>query len=264
MLCTVELNHGGVDLIEELGKLRQLRKLGIKNASKETMMVLCASIEKMNHLQSLYIASIREDEIIDLQSISSPPQCLQCLYIHGRLEKLPDWIPKLQHLAKLIIFWSRLNEDSLEVIQNLPSLWELRISHQAYNGEQLHFKVGGFPKLRELILSCLNAVHSLLIDEEALPLLEDLFIGLSPLLKEVPSGIQHLRNLKVLRIVGLPKELEESLDPEQGSHYWIVEHVPAIFLQHKVRTGICGYDTHILRSKHLTLSRVQTTMCQLE
>ena len=147
----------------------------------------------------------------------------------------------------------------MEVIQNLPSLWELRISHQAYNGEQLHFKVGGFPKLRELRLDCLNAVNSLLIDEGALPLLEDLLIGLSPLLKEVPSGIQHLRNLKVLRIRDLPKELEESLDPEQGSHYWIVEHVPVIYLHHKVRTGYYGYDTHILRSKHLMLSRVQTT-----
>ena len=258
-LCIVELNHGGVDLIEELGKLRQLRKLGIKNVSKETMKALCASIEKMNHLQSLDIALIREDEIIDLQSLSSPPQCLQRLYITGRLEKLPDWIPKLQHLVKLKIFWSRLNEDPLEVIQNLPSLWELRISHQAYNGEQLHFKVGGFPKLRELRLDCLNAVNSLLIDEGALPLLEYLVMGLSLLLKEVPSGIQHLRNLKVLAIVDLPKELEESLDPEQGSHYWIVKHVPAIYLHHKVHTGICGYDTHILHSKHLMLSRVQTT-----
>ncbi|XP_075644273.1 disease resistance protein RPM1-like [Castanea sativa] len=258
-LYTVELNHGGVDLIEELGKLRQLRKLGIRNVSKETMKVLCASIEKMNHLQSLDIASMREDEIIDLQSISSPPQCLQCLYIKGRLEKLPDWIPKLQHLAKLMIFWSRLNEDPLEVIQNLPNLRELIFSHQAYNGGQLHFKVGGFPKLRELQLGCLYSVHSLLIDEGALPLLEDLVMGLSPLLKEVPSGIQHLRNLKVLGIVDLPKELEESLDPEQGSHYWIVEHVPVIYLHHKVRTGYYGYDTHILGSKHLMLSRVQTT-----
>ena len=122
----------------------------------------------------------------------------------------------------------------------------------------MHFKVGGFPKLKELRLDYLNAVHSLLIDEGALPLLEDLVIGLSLLLKEVPFGIQHLRNLKVLGIVDLPKELEESLDPEQGSHYWIVEHVPAIYLHHNLHTGICGYDTRILRSKHLMLSRVQT------
>jgi disease resistance protein RPM1 len=80
-LYHVELNHGGVDLIKELGKLRQLRKLGVKNLTKETMRALCASIGKMNHLESLDVTSISEDEIIDLQSISSPPQCLQRLYL---------------------------------------------------------------------------------------------------------------------------------------------------------------------------------------
>ena len=89
-LYHVDLNHGGVDLIKDMGKLRQLRKLGVKNLSKETMRALCASIEMMNHLQSLSITSISEDEIIDIQFISTPPQCLQCLYIKGHLEKLPN------------------------------------------------------------------------------------------------------------------------------------------------------------------------------
>ena len=137
----VDLNHGGVDLIKDMGKLRQLRKLGVKNLSKETMRALCASTEMMNHLLSLSITSTSEDEIINIQFISTPPQCLQRLYIMGHLEELLDWIQKLQHLVRLRISWSRLNEDPLKALQNIPNLLELTISDHAYNGGQLHFKI---------------------------------------------------------------------------------------------------------------------------
>ena len=249
-LYHVELNHGGVDLIKELGKLRQMRKLGVKNLTKETMRALCASIGKMNHLECLDVASISENEIIDLQSISSPPQCLQSLYLKCFLEKLPEWIPQLQHLLRIKIFWSKLSDDPLKAFQNLPNLLELTISRQAYIGEQLHFQKGGFPKLKILRLRHLNGLYSLMIDEGASPLLEVLTIGPSPQLKEVPSGIQHLRNLKDLIFRDMPKEFEESLDPEQGSCFWIVEHVPVIRLSHKIGPG--NYDNEwrrILRSK---------------
>ena len=229
----------------------------MKNSSKETVRALYASIEKMNYLQYLDITSIGEDEVIDLQSISSPPQCLQQLHIKGHLEKLPVWISKF-HLVIIEIFWSRLNDDPLEVIQNLPTLLVLRISCQAYNGEQLHFKIGGFLKLKELYLHHLNILHSLMIDEGALSLLEILSIGPCLKLKEVPSGIQHLRNLKMLEFFDMPKEFEESLDPDQGPHYWLIEFVPVIYLHHKVRTGYYGYDTHILRAQHFAGSRGQT------
>ena len=57
-----------------------------------------------------------------------------------------------------------------------------------------------------LRLEDLNALHSLSIDERALPLLENFVIGPNPQLKEVPSGIQQLRSLKELKFLGMPKE----------------------------------------------------------
>uniref|UniRef100_A0A2N9G1T7 NB-ARC domain-containing protein n=1 Tax=Fagus sylvatica TaxID=28930 RepID=A0A2N9G1T7_FAGSY len=251
-LYHVELNHGGVDLIKELGKLRQLRKLGVKNLTKETMRALCASIGMMNHLESLDVSSISEDEIIDLQSISSPPQCLQRLQLKCCLEKLPEWIPQLQHLVRINIYWSKLSDDPLKAFQNLPNLLELSISRQAYIGEQLHFQKGGFPKLKILYLKHLNGLYSLMIDKGASPLLEKFVIGPCPQLKEVPSGIQHLRNLKDLRFQNMPKEFDESLDPEQGSCFWIVEHVPVIYRGKKIGTGYYGIEwIRIHRSKQI-------------
>ena len=151
-----------------------------------------------------------------------------------------------------------MNDDPLNALQNLPNLLELKISEKAYNGEQLHFKIGGFPKLKKLSLLHLHVLNSLMIDEGALPILEILSIGLCLELKVVPSGIYHLRNLKELRFHDMPQEFEEGLDPEQGQRYWIVEHVPIVYLTHKVRIGYYGFEAHILCSKRLMGSEGQT------
>ncbi|XP_028118518.1 disease resistance protein RPM1-like [Camellia sinensis] len=98
ILWFVETNDG---VIKELEKLRQLRKLGIRKLEREHGRALCAGIEKMKYLQHLKVLASNYDEILDLQYISSLPQYLQRLELVGRLEKLPDWIPKLQNLITL-------------------------------------------------------------------------------------------------------------------------------------------------------------------
>ena len=99
---------------------------------------------------------------------------------------------------------------------------------------------------------------SLNIYKEALPVLEKLSTKHCPQLIEVLYGVQHLRNLSELIFTNMPSEFEQSLDPKQGSHYWIIEHVPFIFLRHKVLKGIFGYKTHNLSSKCLERSKGTT------
>ena len=89
-LKNVDANYGRVKLIEELGKLSQLTDLALVNLTREIGRALCVSIENMNCLKDLFVSSINEDEVIDLQPISSPPKCLRFLHIQGRLAKLPD------------------------------------------------------------------------------------------------------------------------------------------------------------------------------
>ncbi|KAM1069965.1 hypothetical protein ACFX13_001866 [Malus domestica] len=125
-LSHVEVNHGGIRIIKELGKLRQLRKLGLKNLKSEDGRAVCASIEKMNHLESLILTAINEDEVLDLESISTPPQFIRALFLIGRLEQLPGWISNLQHLVRIGIFWSRLRDSLLR---------ELNQSQVSYNSK---------------------------------------------------------------------------------------------------------------------------------
>ena len=111
-LHKVEANSA--TLIEELGRLRQLRKLNISKLKREDGMVLCLALEKMSYLQSLRISSTSEEEVLELQSMSSPPSLLQTLTLVGQLEKLLEWIPKLKCVARIVLLWSRLMDDSLK------------------------------------------------------------------------------------------------------------------------------------------------------
>ncbi|THF94771.1 disease resistance protein RPM1-like [Camellia sinensis] len=231
ILCFVETNHG---LIKELEKLRQLRKLGITKLEREHGRALCAAIEKMKYLQNLSVEASSVDEILDLQHISSssPPQYLQRLRLRGRLEKLPNWIPKLQNLVTLLLLGSSLTKNNpLKALQVLPSLVMLTL-WDAYDEEQLYFEVGRFQKLKELALVGCKGLNSMIIEEGALPLLENLEIEPSPQLKEVPSGIYHLRNLKTLQFIGMPEEFIDRMEPKpnQGKDHWIVKHIPEVWL----------------------------------
>ncbi|PNX85753.1 NBS-containing resistance-like protein, partial [Trifolium pratense] len=72
-------DHGGVDLIRELEKLIQLRKLGIKRVRQGHANALCAAIQKMKHLESLNIGAKDKDETLDLDFLSTPPPNLRVL-----------------------------------------------------------------------------------------------------------------------------------------------------------------------------------------
>ncbi|GMN20754.1 hypothetical protein TIFTF001_050069 [Ficus carica] len=131
--------------------------------------------------------------------MSSPPKFLRNINLVGRQKKLPEWFTHLQStLVKLRLQYSMLEDDPLEVLQNMHNLLHLQISNNAYVGEQLCFKDGMFPKLKKLHLIHLSRLRSLITEETALPMLEELWVGPCPEMKDLPSGLQHLKKLKTL------------------------------------------------------------------
>uniref|UniRef100_A0A2N9HTC8 Rx N-terminal domain-containing protein n=1 Tax=Fagus sylvatica TaxID=28930 RepID=A0A2N9HTC8_FAGSY len=184
-LFKIEANNTA--LIVELGSLRQLRKLEISKLKRENGIALCIVLEKMSHLQSLRINATSEEEVLELQSMSSPPPLLQTLILRGQLEKLPDWIPKLKSIVRIGLTWSRLMDDPLKYLQGLHNLMDLGF-YDGYGGEQLHIEGGGFQKLKFLGFRNLRGLNRLIIDEDALPLIEKLEIGPCPQLKEGLKG----------------------------------------------------------------------------
>ncbi|XP_017423496.1 uncharacterized protein LOC108332694 [Vigna angularis] len=246
-LCYVEVEHGGIDLIQELRFLKQLRKLGLRRVRREHGKAICASVAEMTHLESLNITAIGEGEIIDLNSISSIPQ-LQRLHLKARLERMPNWISKLEFLVKMRLALSNLKDDPLRSLENLPNLLKLTIWDNAYGGEILHFQSGGFRKLKELNLARLNTVSAILIDKGALLSLEHVKITKITHLKKVPSGIKALYNLKVIDFCDMPTELVESIDPQNGQDYWIINHVPLVFIRRWVGPKLNDFEVRIVHS----------------
>nr|POF03098.1 putative disease resistance rpp8-like protein 4 [Quercus suber] len=75
----------------------------------------------------------------------------------------------------------------------------------------------------------------LIIDEGALPLLEKLEIGPSPLLKEVLFGIHHLKSLKTLKFWEIQTKFILSLPPDEGPDFGKVKHIPSIAFWYRTR-----------------------------
>ncbi|PNX92329.1 NBS-containing resistance-like protein, partial [Trifolium pratense] len=243
----VEVDHGGVDLIEEMKMLKQLRKLGLKHVRREHGNAISAAVVEMQHLESLNITAMVEDEIIDLNFVSIPPK-LQRLHLQARLEKLPDWIPKFESLVQIMLALSKLKDDPMQSLKNLPNLLKLSLWQNAYDGEILHFENGGFQKLKELILSHLNGVNSILIEKGALLSLEKLKMEKIPQLKEVPSGIKPMDKLKVIDLVDMPDEFVKSIDPDKGHNHWIIKHVPIVFSRQWLGPKFYDYEIHTINS----------------
>ncbi|CAL2258498.1 unnamed protein product [Prunus armeniaca] len=228
-LCFIEANdHGCGMTMRELGKLKNLRRLGIMKLRKQDGLALCLSLEHLTKLRAFSVKSTRENEILDLQHLSSPPQFLERLYLTGRLEELPNWIPSLHSLVKLFLKWSWLKDDLLVRLQDLPNLVHLELLH-ACDSDMLSFKSGGFKKLKVLGLDKFDNLRCVKVEEGAMPCLEKLTIQRCKSMKRVPSGVKHLSRLKLLEFFEMPSELILKLRPKGGEDYGEVKHVPDVY-----------------------------------
>ncbi|KAL5164694.1 Disease resistance protein RPM1 [Glycine soja] len=222
----VIIDDDGV-VIRDVGKLKQLRELSVVYFRGKHEKTLCSIINEMPLLEKLLIDAADESEVIDLY-ITSPMSTLKKLVLRGTLTRLPNWISQFPNLVQLYLSGSRLTNDALKSLKNMPRLMLLFLSDNAYEGETLNFQSGGFQKLKALLLKSLNKLESILIDRGALCSLELFSLRELSQLKTVPSGIQHLEKLKDLYIEDMPTEFEQRTAPDGGEDHWIIQDVPHV------------------------------------
>ncbi|XP_028070544.1 disease resistance protein RPM1-like [Camellia sinensis] len=231
-LCCIEANHGNGDiLLREVGKLTQLRKIHICKLRSEDGRVLCSSLEKLSNLRSLIVCAAEENKIIDLDSLSSPPQLLRTLGLEGSLRKLPHWISSLHSLVKVNLAGSKLRDvDPLESLQGLPNLISLGLL-QTYEGEGLCFKAGGFQRLGHLYIGKFNELRWVIVEVGSMPHLESIIIEKCESVEELPSGIEHLTSLKSLYLVDMSDRLISSMIRDlKHENNWKIAHIPEVWI----------------------------------
>lgn len=193
----------GEAVLTELGNASQLRKLGVTGIKRDNSQQFFSAISKLIHLESLSIRSEGKPGLQDCLNCksSSPPRDLRSLKLYGNLVTLPPWVSRLQNLAKLKLRSTRLGQDAIQVMGQLPLLTLLCLLHNAVEGQdqdlRFHFKSGSFPALVLLQLHGLRDLRSVEFEQNAATKLELLQVkGCNNMDKDGFSGLSFLQSLK--------------------------------------------------------------------
>ncbi|XP_072076880.1 disease resistance protein RPM1-like [Arachis hypogaea] len=186
------------DNVGELKNLKQSRSLKIKNVVGKDGMWLCNAIESMSNLCSLTI-SAKNNEILELESLTSPPPHLERLYLE---KKVTDWVFILKNLIKLELVGFKFTQDELCLVgRYLPELMLLYV--RSFEGDELNIQEGWFEKLQALYIWA-PTLKAIRIDAGSLPCLQHFSLPLwhrNPEAAQVPDHVRKLmpRNRQILR-----------------------------------------------------------------
>ncbi|KAL5178000.1 Disease resistance protein RPM1 [Glycine soja] len=213
-LRKVDIGYNTEEVVKGLEKLTQLRVLGLTQVEPRFKSFLCSLINKMQHLEKLYITS-GLGRNMDLHFDVFAP-VLQKVRLLGRLNVFPNWVAKLQNLVTLSLSSTQLTHDPLPLLKDLPILTHLTLLTYAYDGEVLQFPNRGFPNLKQILLKEFIRLKSIVIEDGALPSLEKLQLKFAFRLTEVPRGIDKLPKLKVFHCFCMSDEFKENFHLNRG------------------------------------------------
>ncbi|XP_066382858.1 disease resistance protein RPM1-like [Miscanthus floridulus] len=212
-------------VVHEIAGLTKLQKLAVEDLNNEDAEKLCSSVNNMKELSYLSIFSGDGIRPLDIATLK-PSSSLQKLHIAGPLQKLPDWFTQLDKLTKLRLSFSKLEEDPLSVLAQLPNLLFLQLN-KAYQGKAMRCCCPGFPNLKIFIITELEELEEWDVDEGAMPCVLEVWIMSCENLATVPTGLQSLATLQRLRLVGMPSSFTDRLG-ELSEDFVRVKHIPSI------------------------------------
>ncbi|XP_028052859.1 disease resistance protein RPM1-like isoform X1 [Camellia sinensis] len=241
------------DLMKRLRNMTQLKRIDITKLREADEVDLCIAIQKMNLLHYLCVMMSDENECLRMDKLSSAPPYLKTLILVGKLEKVPRWFDSLQNLTNLYLHWSRLEEDLLPCIQELPSLGKLTLINACEGRQQLCFSTG-FPKLRNLRLRNFPQLNEIIIEKGVMPALQEFLISECMQLKMLPHGIEYLKYLQKLTLLFVTNELQEQIRGEESEEHPQVGHIPCINIMWQSPEGI--KFERLFNSKGLQLAKI--------
>ncbi|MED6184758.1 hypothetical protein PIB30_117991 [Stylosanthes scabra] len=223
-----------------LDKLEKIRKLGLacqSMSSQEAMIsqlhAIAEWIEKLTQLQSLRVKSRDEKGQpwkLHLKSFQDHTD-LTDMYLLGELHLLGESDTPLirtfpPSLVELTLSHSKLQDDPLQIVKDLPNLRSLSLLAESYTGKEFVCKSSCFPQLRILKLWGLKLLEDWSIEQEALPCLEQLEIRSCESLKMVPDGLQYVSTLIEFKVMDMHPDFERSVIENWDK----VSHIPYVWI----------------------------------
>uniref|UniRef100_A0A0D9X5Z4 NB-ARC domain-containing protein n=1 Tax=Leersia perrieri TaxID=77586 RepID=A0A0D9X5Z4_9ORYZ len=189
---SLERTQANKKFVSRLGNLAQLRSLYISDVKSNYCPELCSSLAKMQHLLRLHVKASNQDEVLRMESLKLPPE-LQTLQLTGKLAGGVLKSPSLfsangNSLVRLSLCWSDLTESPIPYLSKLSNLTSLHLQ-RTYNGHQLRFHAGLFPKLKGMTLKDMVEVRQIYMEEGTMISLEYLKLDGLKHLANVPDGI---------------------------------------------------------------------------
>lgn len=211
--------------VAKLASLSQLRTLSISGVRGIHCAQLCDSLSKMHQLSVLEIIAINEDEVLQLEILTLSNR-LRNLCLYGRFSegtfKSPFFSSNGDVLHKISLRWSQLSENPVPRLSELSNLTEIVLS-KAYTGQEINFQPVWFPNVKILFLLNLPHVNQICIHEGALVRLEELVISDLVVLRDIPTGLEHLKSLQEAFFRHMHPDFDRNLRRA------IPEHIPRVY-----------------------------------
>ncbi|XP_043720704.1 disease resistance protein RPM1-like [Telopea speciosissima] len=197
------------DLIEELGRWTQLRKLSIGRVAEADSEKFCDSIDKMNFLRSLSIRC-EINETLHMGSLARSMTNLDTLRIGGSVEALNSAINCFQNRCCLFLWDNLFTDDPLPMLQRVPKLMVLSLANSTFQVKEISCDTDGFPELKTLSIFQLRNLENWKIN--GLQKLEYLSFGHCPDLKEPPQNLEKLLKLQLVKVAGMDEKFNEKME----------------------------------------------------
>ncbi|KAM3198551.1 hypothetical protein ACQJBY_073602 [Aegilops geniculata] len=219
-LLALQLIEANSEVLCQLGCLTKLRTFAIAKVRSGHCVDLCGAITKMVHLIHITITALDQREVLQLEALCLPPT-ISKVDIFAQLDKtiLPQFVSSssiLVNLTDLQLCWSKLHEDSFSYLLGLHGLVKLQLT-KAYDGKGLHFRATSLPKLKVLAIWDAPNLSRVTIEQGEMQNIAKLFLRDCPELKDLPDGIEHLRNLEHLELKNISEELTRKLQQNEES-----------------------------------------------
>uniref|UniRef100_A0ACD5Y5Z5 Uncharacterized protein n=1 Tax=Avena sativa TaxID=4498 RepID=A0ACD5Y5Z5_AVESA len=220
-LSEIEINQNTcLSSLRELCSLTKLRILGLNlnwhvsntnsgmEASADNLVVSVRKLGMLN-LRWIQIQSYHSYSLdFLLESWSPPPRLLQRfeMSINYYFPRIPKWVASLNHLSYLGIYVDPVDEETLQILGDLPSLSFLWLtSRTARPKQRLIISSSGFRYLKEFYFTCWDSGRGPMVEAGAIPELEKFRVpfnahGVFSSRGGLDFGIQHLTSLKHLHV----------------------------------------------------------------